>query len=157
MSAFAQPAVAQIRAWSLKTELVVLLPDLRAFSLFLCRDRGASDDLTQDTVVLALAKQHDFEPGTNLKAWLFTIMRSHFYSGLRSTRRRAMWMGVSDVEGEPGIDIADRSSGLIDLSKVLWRLSAAYREALSLRFRIADAKQAWALFERAIGTKSFTS
>ena len=56
-----------------KDGLVALLPDLRAFSRFLCRERVAADDLVQNTALIALSKQSQFEPGTNLKAWLFTI------------------------------------------------------------------------------------
>jgi RNA polymerase sigma-70 factor (ECF subfamily) len=112
--------------------LVALLPDLRAFSRFLCRERVAADDLVQNTAVVALAKQIQFEPGTNLKAWLFTIARSQFYSGLRAARRLAVSVGPGETENVAGIDHADRSSDLIDLSKALWRLNPEYREALML-------------------------
>src|SRR6188768_416386 len=111
----AKPSAAERR--SFRNDLVALLADLRAFSRFLCRDRVAADDLVQNTVVVALSKQHQFEPGTNLKAWLFTIMRSQFYSGLRSARRRAAAMEPGDAENAPSVDSADRSAGLMDLSK----------------------------------------
>ena len=65
-------------------DIVALLPDLRAFARFMCREREAADDLVQNTVLAALDKQKQFEPGTNLKGWLFTIMRNRFYSDLRS-------------------------------------------------------------------------
>jgi RNA polymerase sigma-70 factor (ECF subfamily) len=117
---------------SFKNDLVKLLPDLRAFSRFLCREHGAADELVQDTVIVALSKHAQFESGTNLKAWLFTITRSQFYSGLRSARRRTAIVEAGETENAPGIDRADRSSDLIDLSKALWRLSAEYREALML-------------------------
>lgn len=114
------------------SDLMVLLPDLRAFSRFLCRDRASADDLAQDTVVVALSKQDQFELGTNLKAWLFTIMRSQFYTGLRSARRLAAVMEPGDTENVAGPDRADSSSDLIDLSKALWRIMPEYREALML-------------------------
>src|SRR5437899_12100153 len=72
----------------IKDDIVGLLPDLRAFSRFLCREREAADDLVQNTVLAALDKQQQFAPGTNLKGWLFTIMRNRFYSDLRMQRRR---------------------------------------------------------------------
>ena len=72
----------------LKDDIVALLPDLRAFSRFMCREREAADDLVQNTVLSALDKQDQFEAGTNLKGWLFTIMRNRFYSDLRTQRRR---------------------------------------------------------------------
>ncbi len=115
-----------------RSDLVALLPDLRAFSRSLCHERATADDLAQKTVVIALSKRHQFTPGTNLKAWLFTIMRSQFYSERRSAGRRNATMEQSDIEGVVGVDIADRSSGLIDLSKALWRLNPLFREALML-------------------------
>ena len=72
----------------IKDDIVGLLPDLRAFSRFLCREREAADDLVQNTILAALDKQSQFAPGTNLKGWLFTIMRNRFYSDLRTQRRR---------------------------------------------------------------------
>ena len=72
----------------IKNDIVGLLPDLRAFSRFLCREREAADDLVQNTILAALDKQAQFAPGTNLKGWLFTIMRNRFYSDLRTQRRR---------------------------------------------------------------------
>src|SRR5262249_14972401 len=72
----------------IRDDIVALLPDLRAFSRFLCREREAADDLVQNTILSALDKQDQFEPGTNLKGWLFTIMRNRFYSDLRTQRRR---------------------------------------------------------------------
>src|SRR5207244_563390 len=68
----------------LKDDIVSLLPDLRAFARFMCREREAADDLVQNTILAALDKQAQFEPGTNLKGWLFTIMRNRFYSDLRA-------------------------------------------------------------------------
>ena len=72
----------------IKDDIVALLPDLRAFSRFLCRERESADDLVQNTILAALDKQDQFTPGTNLKGWLFTIMRNRFYSDLRTQRRR---------------------------------------------------------------------
>ncbi len=126
----AKPTAAAERTF--RKDLVALLADMRAFSRFLCRDRVAADDLVQNTIVVALSKHHQFQPGTNMKAWLFTIMRSQFYSGLRSARRRAATMESGDAENTPGVDAADRSAGLLDLSKAWWRLNAEYREALML-------------------------
>lgn len=63
------------------------LPALRTFALSLCRDGPQADDLLQDTVVKAWSKFHLFTPGTNLRAWLFTILRNNFYSGRRKRTR----------------------------------------------------------------------
>lgn len=113
-----------------KNGLITLLPDLRAFSRFLCRERQAADDLLQNTVATALAKQHQFESGTNLKAWLFTIMRTQFYSELRSTRRR---MNLLDEAGSDSVAPSpEYRAEMMDLAAALWQLSPQYREALIL-------------------------
>ncbi len=117
-------------AGSVRADLIALLPDLRAFSRFLCRERQAADDLLQNTVATALAKQHQFEIGTNLKAWLFTIMRTQFYSEIRSTRRR---LNMLDEAGSDGVAPSpEYRAEMMDLAAALWRLSPQYREALIL-------------------------
>ena len=63
-----------------RDELVDHLPALRAFALSLTRDGASADDLVQDTIVKAWTNMDKFQPGTNLRAWLFTILRNTFYS-----------------------------------------------------------------------------
>ena len=70
-----------------KTELLKQLPALRAFARSLCGDPARADDLTQDTLLKAWANKQSFTPGTNMKAWLFTILRNGFYSELRRHKR----------------------------------------------------------------------
>ena len=77
-----------------RDELVDHLPALRAFALSLTRDGASADDLVQDTIVKAWTNIEKFQPGTNLRAWLFTILRNTFYSARRKTRRE-----VSDTDG----------------------------------------------------------
>lgn len=74
--------------------LVTHLPALRAFAISLTRNVAAADDLVQDTIVKAWTNIEKFEAGTNLQAWLFTILRNTFYSSLRKHRRE-----VADPEG----------------------------------------------------------
>jgi len=62
------------------------LPALRGFAMTLTRDESKADDLIQDTVVKAWTKFDQFESGTNLRAWLFTILRNAFYSSMRKQR-----------------------------------------------------------------------
>ena len=116
----------------LKDDIVSLLPDLRAFARFMCREREAADDLVQNTVLSALDKQSQFEAGTNLKGWLFTIMRNRFYSDLRAQRRRPTTL--EDVETVPvaAVDNPEASLELKELSAALWKLSPQSREALIL-------------------------
>jgi RNA polymerase sigma-70 factor (ECF subfamily) len=116
----------------IKNDIVGLLPDLRAFSRFLCREREAADDLVQNTILAALDKQAQFAPGTNLKGWLFTIMRNRFYSDLRTQRRRPT--SIDDEAAAPlaAVDNPEAALALKELSSALWQLSPQSREALVL-------------------------
>ena len=77
-----------------RDELVEHLPALRAFALSLTRNGAVADDMVQDTLVKAWSKISSFEPGTNMRAWLFTILRNTYYSNRRKAGRE-----VSDAEG----------------------------------------------------------
>jgi RNA polymerase sigma-70 factor, ECF subfamily len=77
-----------------KRELLATLPSLRAFAVSLSGRHDKADDLVQDTVMKAWAKQESFELGTNIKAWLFTILRNEFYSQMRKRGRE-----VQDSDG----------------------------------------------------------
>ena len=116
----------------LHRQMAALLPDLRAFGRFLTRDPTAADDLVQDTVVRALAAQASFQPGTNLKAWLFTIERNAFYEQARRRRRETRVLSEQVQEAEPHAPEAHRRGELSDLSRLLWTLPPLLREALVL-------------------------
>jgi len=60
-----------------RTQLLALVPSLRAFGMSLLGNRDRADDLTQDTILKAWTHMDSFNEGTNLRAWLFTIMRIH--------------------------------------------------------------------------------
>jgi RNA polymerase sigma-70 factor, ECF subfamily len=68
-------------------EVVAQMNALKRRALSLCRNETLADDLVQDTVLRAITKQHQFEQGTNLRAWLFTILRNQFLSGSRVSGR----------------------------------------------------------------------
>ncbi|MGA7324405.1 MAG: sigma-70 family RNA polymerase sigma factor [Rhodomicrobium sp.] len=68
---------------TLRDELVRWIPNLRAFALSLTQSAQQSDDLVQDTLVKALSNLDKFQMGTNLRAWLFTILRNSFYNDIR--------------------------------------------------------------------------
>jgi len=77
-----------------RDELVEHLGAMRAFAMSLTRNSSLADDMVQDALVKAWTKIHTFEPGTNMRAWLFTIVRNTYYSHHRKARRE-----VSDVDG----------------------------------------------------------
>ena len=74
--------------------LIAEIPNLRAFGMSLCGKSDRADDLVQETLVKAWAAQTSFTPGTNLRAWLFTILRNVYFGELRKRRRE-----VEDVDG----------------------------------------------------------
>lgn len=82
--------------------LLAARPSLRAFAISLCGDAVRADDLMQETLLRALANLDSFEPGTNMAAWLFTILRNSFRSEYRKRRRE-----VEDKNGVlGGVDVA---------------------------------------------------
>ncbi|MBN9067316.1 MAG: RNA polymerase subunit sigma, partial [Rhizobiales bacterium] len=70
-----------------RSDLLAAIPSLRAFAVSLAQNADKADDLVQETLVKAWDKQKSFQPGTNLKAWLFTILRNEFYSQMRKRCR----------------------------------------------------------------------
>jgi len=112
--------------------IMAALPKLRAYAIALTRNIDQAEDLVQGTVLKAISKQDRFEAGTNLEAWLFTILRNSFFSFHRSTRR--------DVEDPDGfyaaamIEIPDQEDKLViqDLEVALAKLPQEQREAILL-------------------------
>jgi RNA polymerase sigma-70 factor (ECF subfamily) len=78
----------------LHAEMLSLVPKLRAFAVSLSRNRDQAEDLIQETLLSACRNIDQFEPGTNMAAWLITILRNHFYSECRRRRR-----DIEDVDG----------------------------------------------------------
>ncbi len=77
-----------------RDELVEHLPALRAFAISLTRNNAIADDMVQDTIVKAWTNIDKFQAGTNMRAWLFTILRNSYYSNRRKAKRE-----VADVDG----------------------------------------------------------
>lgn len=116
-------------------DLLQALPDLRGFARFLTRDVSAADDLVQDTIVRALASQNQFQQGTILKAWLFTIQRNAFYEQTRRRSREQEIMLDIELDMQPSTAAPSRQSArdaVQDLGELLWKLPDLLREALIL-------------------------
>ena len=79
---------------SLRDEILKAVPSLRAFGISLSGNADRADDLVQETLLRALANIDSFQPGSNLPAWLFTILRNLFRSDYRKRRRE-----VEDADG----------------------------------------------------------
>src|SRR5690606_3225414 len=82
-------------------QVLELLPRLRSYAMALSRSGVEADDLVQETVLKALRARDRFEPGTNLVAWLFKILRNTFYNDSAGRRHT-----VQDVEGRHAEQVA---------------------------------------------------
>ena len=79
---------------AVRDAVLAAVPSLRAFAISLCGNVDRADDLVQETLLRALANINSFQPGTNMSAWLFTILRNLFRSEYRKRRRE-----VEDSDG----------------------------------------------------------
>ena len=115
-----------------RDELVDHLPALRACAISLTRNVAAADDLVQDTIVKAWTNLDKFEAGSNLRAWLFTILRNTFYSDKRKRRRE-----VADPEGAHAAQLFEKPAhdgrlAFADFQVAFDKLSPEHREVLIL-------------------------
>ena len=115
-----------------KTDLLGSIPSLRAFAVSLTQNADKADDLVQETLVKAWDKHESFQPGTNLKAWLFTILRNEFYSQMRKRGRE-----VQDSDGimTARLAVHPAQHGQLDLKDfraALEQLPEDQREAIIL-------------------------
>jgi RNA polymerase sigma-70 factor (ECF subfamily) len=113
-------------------EVLASLTSLRAFAISLTRDAGQAEDLVQETVLRAISKHEQFVAGTNLQAWLFTILRNQFFSEHRKSMRE-----VEDGDGSYAasmIALPDQEDRIMihDLEAALHKLPEGQREALLL-------------------------
>jgi RNA polymerase sigma-70 factor, ECF subfamily len=112
--------------------MLAAVPSLRAFAISLCGNVDRADDLVQEALMRALANLGSFEPGTNMSAWLFTILRNLFRSEYRKRRRE-----VEDADGsyaERLTSVPEQTSRLelVEFRTALNTLPQDQREALLL-------------------------
>src|SRR6202158_4377673 len=117
---------------SVRDGILATLPSLRAFAISLSGNVDRADDLVQETLLRALANIDSFEPGTNLPAWLFTILRNLFRSEYRKRRRE-----VEDADGRYAETLKSHpeQTGRVEFSEfraALSKLPEDQREALIL-------------------------
>jgi RNA polymerase sigma-70 factor (ECF subfamily) len=113
-------------------ELTALVPNLRAFAKSICGNPDHADDLVQETLVKAWRHRNSYALGSNLKAWLFTILRNAFLS-----QRRKLKNEVRDQDGEIAAQVAVKPEqgghmDLLDFRAAFRQLLAEQREALLL-------------------------
>ena len=139
--------------------LIAEIRQVRAFAISLSGSVSASDDLVQETILRAWSKSDQFRVGTNLRAWLLTILRNIFYSSFRQHTRE-----VQDGDGMYALrlTVSGEQDGHLDLQdfrKALAKLPAEQREVLILVGATGHSyEEAAAICEVEVGTiKSWLS
>ena len=117
---------------SVRKAVLSAVPSLRAFAISLCGNVDRADDLVQETLLRALANIDSFQPGTNMSAWLFTILRNTYFSERRKRRRE-----VEDADGSYAATLATHPEQhghmeMQDFRAALTKLPDDQREALIL-------------------------
>ncbi len=149
------------REAAFKSELVALIPHLRAFARTLAGDPTAADDLAQDAMMKAWDARASYQMGTNMKAWTFMILRNQFYSEKRRSWRQTQLDQEAAERPLVAVDDPEAPVALDELRLGLGMLPPEQREALILvgaaadlgRFFVgeaagADQNQGFALFRR---------
>ncbi|MCJ2183990.1 sigma-70 family RNA polymerase sigma factor [Novosphingobium sp. 1949] len=106
-----------------RRELMSVLPHLRAFARGLCGRHDFADDLVQETAVKAWTARERYQPGTNMRAWTFAILRNHYLSELRKSKRQTdiedgdmERMLVMDADQEAPLHLGDMETALAQLA-----------------------------------------
>lgn len=115
-----------------RKDLIAAIPGLRAFAISLSARSDIADDLVQETLMKAWKHHQSFQPGTNMRAWLYTILRNEFYTHLRKRKRE-----VEDVDEQYSsrASVAAEQDGHLNMADVrhaLGKLPDDQREAIIL-------------------------
>jgi len=113
-------------------DLVALIPDVRAFSRLLCKRRAIAEDLAQEALAKAWRSRELFEPGTNMKSWLFTILRNTFYTQNRRGWRETSWDSEKGEAIPTPPNEQEWAMNLSDAVRALYGLTDDQREAILL-------------------------
>lgn len=120
------------RSQSISEELIDHTSHLRAFAISLCGDRDQGDDLVQETLLKALSNIDSFRPGTNMRSWLFTILRNTYFTQCRRARHEVRDADGSIAESVRSAPAQEPHADFRDFQRALALLNAEQREALIL-------------------------
>lgn len=140
-------------AASVANDVVQLIPSLRAYSRALIRHSDEADDLVQETLAKAIANVHRFEVGTNLRAWLFTIMRNTFYTSVQKRVRESP--AAADCASVQAVTYPDNGSYIEGrrVMAAIERLPEHHREILMLVVILGESyEDAAVICNCAVGT-----
>src|SRR5215469_649645 len=109
------------------------IPRLRRYARALTRNRDRADDLVQDTLSRALIKEQLWQPGTNLRAWLFTIMHHQSVNNLRRDIRESAMVDIERISTTlPATTDPAASRKLVELDRALAQLPLDQRQVILL-------------------------
>ena len=118
----------------IRDELLACLPDMQTFARYLVKDYERADDLLQEATVRVLEAADQYQPGTNFKAWAFTVLRNLYYNELKKSQRFVDHGGTGNtIEFMSALAATQESS--LDFRKfyqAFWQLDENHREALML-------------------------
>lgn len=137
---------------SFRDGLVEMIPVLRAFARSLCGQRDLADDLAQETLAKAWQARDKFQLGTNLKAWLFVILRNEFYSNHRRAKTAADYNAAYSHAGEGAEAEQHARLDLTDLMRAFSQLPSEQKEALILTASEFSYDEAAQICGCAVGT-----
>ena len=108
------------------------IPRLRRYARALTRNRERADDLVQDTLSRALVKEQFWQPGTNLRAWLFTIMHNQNVNNVRLAVRESRMVDMEQLSPMPATTDPTASRQMFELERALAQLSLEQRQVILL-------------------------
>jgi RNA polymerase sigma factor (sigma-70 family) len=116
------------------TMVITNAESLRPFAITLTKDRETAQDLYQETLYKAFAHRDKYQPGTNIRAWLSTIMRNIFINDYRRAERKRLVMGaIAYTEKNSGWSVgAEGTLRMKEINGALYRLPAIFKEACLL-------------------------
>lgn len=129
---------------------------LRRFAVKLTKDASAAEDLVQETAYRALSNCERFEPGTNFKAWISTIMRNTFISGYRKRKRAPVYVTTVTVADEyrqaRTVNAGPGNLTLREMEASLSQLSPLYAEPFTLYYSGYRYEEIGELMDLPLGT-----
>jgi RNA polymerase sigma-70 factor, ECF subfamily len=108
------------------------IPRLRRYARALTRNRERADDLVQDTLSRALVKEQFWQPGTNLGAWLFTIMHNQNVNNVRLAVRESRMVDMEQLSPLPATTDPTASRQMFELERALAQLPLEQRQVILL-------------------------
>ena len=118
---------------SFETTILPHLDSMFRFAMWLIRDRTEAEDVVQDTLIQALQSFHRFQPGTNARAWVLTILRHVRSNRLRARRRKPELVGADeDIDAIPAVEVTLQQVTDEEVLAALSALPSGYQEVIVL-------------------------